>query len=137
MLTPKDGDAYLRRGFAYYNRGRYDEAIADYTRVIELSPKNRLAYFNRGDAYDEKKLYLQAIADYNQAIAIDPQYNDAYFNKAGSCAKAGQYQEAIEAYTQYIRHAELPRDNLAVEAARNRISELAETAAIGKAKVEF
>jgi tetratricopeptide (TPR) repeat protein len=63
---------YNIRGIAYGKKGEYDNAIADYTRAIEIDPNDAWAYCNRGGAYDEKGDYDKAIADYTQAIEIDP-----------------------------------------------------------------
>jgi tetratricopeptide (TPR) repeat protein len=47
--NPGDAKAYYHRGVAYYNKGQYDEAIADFNKSIELDPNydrpvNGLAY---------------------------------------------------------------------------------------------
>ncbi len=49
-----DTDAYLNRGNAYHVKGQYDQAIAEYTKVIEIKPMEAMAYYNRGISYDEK-----------------------------------------------------------------------------------
>ena len=59
---------YFNRGLAYDNQGRYDQAIANYSRAIELNPDYVSAYYNRGNAYDNQGRYHQAIADYSRAI---------------------------------------------------------------------
>ena len=43
--------AFNNRGISYKNLGRYDEAIADYNRAIELKPDYAKAYRNRALAY--------------------------------------------------------------------------------------
>ena len=57
-----------------------DQAIADFTKAIEIGPKDADVYNNRGIAYAAKGLYDQAIADYTKAIEIDPEYAEAYYN---------------------------------------------------------
>jgi len=42
---------YIRRGISNYDAGRYDEAIADFTRVLEINPKLGNVYYNRGTVY--------------------------------------------------------------------------------------
>jgi len=60
----------------YYRQGDLDQAIADYSRVIELSPELALAYYNRGYAYREKGLKAQAVADFEMYLQLEP--NGAY-----------------------------------------------------------
>src|SRR5262245_40672190 len=64
--------AYFSRGSAYYTRGDFDRAIADYSEVIRLDPKSASAYGGRGLAYFDKGDFDRAIADYNEAIKLDP-----------------------------------------------------------------
>jgi tetratricopeptide (TPR) repeat protein len=43
-LNPKLDEAYTARGNAYYCKGDYDEAVADFDQAIRLDPKNVVAY---------------------------------------------------------------------------------------------
>ena len=62
----------------YYAIDKNHEAIADYTKAIEIDPKYVFAYLNRGLAYQDLKMYKEAIADYTEAIELDPNETDAY-----------------------------------------------------------
>ncbi|MGI9568856.1 MAG: tetratricopeptide repeat protein, partial [Desulfobulbia bacterium] len=42
------------RGIAYYNKGQFDKAIADYKKAIQLNPKDAAAYYRRGNAFSAK-----------------------------------------------------------------------------------
>jgi tetratricopeptide (TPR) repeat protein len=48
-----------------------DEAIAAYSRAIELAPKYGRAWTNRGIAYFKRRQYDQAVADFSRAIELD------------------------------------------------------------------
>ena len=64
--------------FFYYLRGRWDadekpeQAIEDYTRVIELEPRFDLAYLYRGELYEEKGERELARRDYEKALDLSP-----------------------------------------------------------------
>jgi tetratricopeptide (TPR) repeat protein len=73
---------YFSRGNAYYDKGLYDQAIADYTKAIEWSPVNADVYFNRGVAYSQERLYDQAIADFTKVIALKPDDANVYNQRA-------------------------------------------------------
>lgn len=84
---------YVNRGSAYFNKGEYDRAIADYTQGIQLDPKFAAAYSGRCAAQIKKNNLAQAIADCNQAIALDPNlaiaYNDRGLAKQAQGDTAG------------------------------------------------
>ena len=60
---------------------KYDLAIQNYTKAIELDSKYALAYRNRGLSWREKGDYDRAIQDYTKAIELNPKYADAYFQR--------------------------------------------------------
>lgn len=66
QLDPRNTHAYHNRGISYDKLGMYEEAIRDFTRVIQLEPNNVNAYFNRGSAYDSIGNYEAAVADYRR-----------------------------------------------------------------------
>src|SRR5262249_50042550 len=45
--------AYVARGLIYRNLKRYDDAIADYSKAIELDPQHSYLYVNRGNVYTD------------------------------------------------------------------------------------
>lgn len=61
------------RGFAYHEKGQYDQAISEYNRAIEKNPNHSTAYSSRGFAFGDKGQYDRAISDFNKALEIDPQ----------------------------------------------------------------
>lgn len=86
---------YLRRGIFNYNEGRYDQAISDFTRTLEINPKLGNVYYNRGAAYWVKGEYDNAISDFNKALEINPRDPDAYISRGGVYIKKDQPDHAI------------------------------------------
>ena len=80
----KAAKAYNNRGVAYYKKGDYDRAIADYNEALRLDPKDASAYNNRGSAYAGEGDHDRAIADYNEALRLDPKYVYAYYNRGSA-----------------------------------------------------
>jgi tetratricopeptide (TPR) repeat protein len=51
--TAQTAESYFAAGLEKAEKGLYKEALADFTKVIELNPKSAVAYTNRGYAKDE------------------------------------------------------------------------------------
>lgn len=86
----------------YMRQGKYNEAITEFSKFIEISPNYAEAYSNRGTAYDEKGNYDQAISDFTKAIELNPSYIIAYFNRGNVSAHKGNDDQAILDYTKAI-----------------------------------
>ncbi len=63
-------------GYFLMRRKRYDDAIAVFTRCLELHPKSANAYNNLGDTYAETGKTDLAIENYEQALKLDPTRQD-------------------------------------------------------------
>ena len=96
-------DAYYNRGAAYSTVGKYDRAIEDLTKAIELRPNDPGAYHNRGATYNDKKKYELAIKDFNEAINLRP--DDASLYNARGVAHIGkhEYEFAISDFSNAIK----------------------------------
>ena len=55
-----------------YNNGQYDQALADYTKAIEINPRYAAAYLNRGVIFYKTARFDQALVDFRQALDINP-----------------------------------------------------------------
>ena len=86
---------HLDHGRACLDKGKYDDAIADYTEAIALDPNVATAYTIRGDAYAEKGEFDRAIADFTKAIGLDPNDAITYYNRGYTYAKKGDEDQAI------------------------------------------
>ncbi|MFA6571236.1 MAG: tetratricopeptide repeat protein [Bacteroidota bacterium] len=84
------------------NLKKYPEAIADYSKNIELYTKDAMAYYNRGIAKDKMKQYTEAIADFTEAIALNPRNAEAYNNRGNAKDNLKNYYEAIADYSKAI-----------------------------------
>ncbi len=68
--NPSDADAYFNRAYAnsHDEFKNYDEAIADYTRTLELDPNNGAARINRSLVYEDKNDCDRAISELTDVI---------------------------------------------------------------------
>jgi WD40 repeat protein len=61
---PVQGGLFARRGRAYAGIGRWEEAIADDSKVIDMESNDATHWINRGDAYAELSRWDRASSDY-------------------------------------------------------------------------
>ena len=95
------GDYYSRAN-EKSEKGDYEGAIADYTKVIELN-NSPFAYYDRGIAKIKLNDFHGALLDLNMAIEINPNYADAYYARGSSKSDLKDYDGAISDYTQSIK----------------------------------
>ncbi|MDP4201617.1 MAG: tetratricopeptide repeat protein [Bacteroidota bacterium] len=98
----KDGLLYNIRGIVCNDLGLYDNAISNYSNVIELMPDFVDAYNSRGISLKNKGEYDKAIADYTTAIKIMSNNAIAYYNRAISWNYKDENDKAIVDYSKAI-----------------------------------
>jgi clan AA aspartic protease (TIGR02281 family) len=106
--APNRAQAYRNRGAAYYEKGEFERAIADFSEAVKIDanvvpPYFALAYSRRGLAAAEKKDYDQAIADYSEAIKLNPTAIEVYKDRAAAYGNKSDYDRAIADYSQAIK----------------------------------
>ncbi|MGD0814201.1 MAG: aspartyl protease family protein [Verrucomicrobiota bacterium] len=62
---------FVRSGIADCGGGKFDSAIADYTRALEINPKNYDAYANRALARQIQGDFPGALTDYDKVIELN------------------------------------------------------------------
>lgn len=100
----KEADFYISSGLAYGLTGKFDLAIRDFTRAIEIDPSNPEAYNNKGLYFSEKGSIDSAMIFLDKAIAMKPEFHQAIYNKGNTFAKANNFPAAIQ---QYLKALEL------------------------------
>ncbi|HOW17928.1 MAG TPA: tetratricopeptide repeat protein, partial [Phycisphaerae bacterium] len=102
-LAPGSGRLHSDCGMVLDARGDYQQAIAYYSRAIELEPRFAEAYCNRAATYRRIGNYDLAIRDATRAIELNPDYAEAYNNRANAYGMLRQYDAAIRDYTKALQ----------------------------------
>ncbi len=100
--------SYFYRAVAYHSIEKYDEAILDYTKAIELNEKMTDAYYNRAKIILSRKDIknpdiTRAVNDLEKALELDEKFLDALYAMAAAHKKLGNYQKAIEYLDKLIK----------------------------------
>ena len=78
---PSVPEAYYNRAIAYTKVGNLNEALVDFTKVIELNPTNPAGYHNRAVCFYQLKEYNKAWEGVRKAeelgAKVIPSYPDA------------------------------------------------------------
>lgn len=96
MYCVAQGDKYLRKA-------KFQKAINEYKKGLELYPEHYGAWFNLGNLYVVYEDYYSAIDAYTNAIKHNPNYVIARMNYGIiSAEKLGDFDGAIEQYDKII-----------------------------------
>ncbi len=90
---------YFYRAVAYHALEKFDEAMLDYTKAIELNDRMTDAYYNRARIILTGKDAAQierAVADLEKALELDEKFIDAMYAMAAAHKKLGNFQKALE-----------------------------------------
>jgi len=101
-FAPNQAMEHFNQGDVLQNQGKYDEAIAEYNKAIELNKNFANAYSNRGRAYYMKKEYDRAVADYTTAIELDPETVAHYGGRGSAYFNKKQYPLAIQDFNRAL-----------------------------------
>lgn len=89
-------ELFLNRGFIHYSLNNYKNAMADYSKAIDLSPNNLTALNNRALLRNMVGEYNGSIDDWNKILSIQPLNYIAIYNRALVYTKVGKYNKALE-----------------------------------------
>lgn len=92
--------SYFYRAVAFQSLEKFDDAILDYTKAIQINDKMTDAYYNR--AYIsltrkdvETKNIEKIVEDLEKALELDNKFIDALYAMATVQKKLGEYKKAL------------------------------------------
>lgn len=102
-INKNSSTAYLMRGCSYGELGKYELAIQDFKKTIELNP-NYAVYANLccGIIYSTLKKYEVAIQYYDKTISLDSNYSLAYAGRGIAYMELKQTERAIQDFDRAI-----------------------------------
>ncbi|MDE2222029.1 MAG: tetratricopeptide repeat protein [Candidatus Omnitrophica bacterium] len=95
-LKPYDVHDYQHWGNFYLKRNKFDEALQEFNKIIEVRPNLSQGYKIRGNLYFQHEKWDEAIADFNQAKAIDPTDPQVFLKLGQAHLAKKQYNKAWE-----------------------------------------
>lgn len=77
-----DYKEYIDKGIEKIHQGKFEDAIENITKSIELKNDWEISYFYRAVANQALEKWDDAMLDYTKALQINDKMTDAYYNKA-------------------------------------------------------
>lgn len=102
MGDGRDYYSLAERADFYREAGRYDEAIVDFSTMIDIAPMNAYAYYKRGWCYELKGDDKTAMENYNAGIDIDKEYPYIFLMRGELYLKQGQTDLANEDFKEIL-----------------------------------
>ena len=97
-VDPKNIELMIALGQAQASVWRYRDAIATYTRGIEMDPGQALLYRHRGHRYISTRQFDKAIADLERASKLDDKNFDIWYHLGLGYYLKGEFDKAAAAY---------------------------------------
>lgn len=98
-LAHRMPEGFVKRGYAKYDKGDLDGAIADYSRAIKIDAKNAEAYRERGRARFYRKDNDGAIEDFTRLIELDPKQAFGWHARGLAKSAKHDFDGSIADYT--------------------------------------
>ena len=95
-------DDLLVNALSAHNQNRFNEAINQYSRILELKPNDTICSIinkHRGMAYFACSKYNEAINDFSSALELDEKSYKAAYYRGVVRSVLRQYSQAIDDYT--------------------------------------
>ena len=81
-----------------FKQKKYEEAIEEYTKVLEFDPKNKkfnsIILANRALCYQKLKKNTEALRDSNQSVKLNPYYARGYVKRGNVYMELNMYDDA-------------------------------------------
>ena len=102
-MDPDNSNALTYRGWVYLSLGRYDAALADLSRAIELSVPELAARARsyRANTYYQLKEYDKAIADLDEAQLREPNNPELYMSRGQIDYAQQRYDAALRNFDEF------------------------------------
>ena len=94
-LDPGFHRAFSNRGVLYYNTGKPELALADFSSALKYNAVNTDALIGRANTYSTLKKFAESIPDYDKYLTLMPEDSKAWMWLGTAKTNVGKYDEAI------------------------------------------
>jgi tetratricopeptide (TPR) repeat protein len=103
IVNSVSAETYIKQAESYYAQGKFEEAIVECKRAIEIKPEAAFAYKIAGNATQAMGKAEAARYWYVQALDIEPDFAEVRANLGSLYAQQKQWQKSIACYQEAIK----------------------------------
>ncbi len=102
---PGNGDLAWARGLVERRLGRWDQALADLRRAVDLDPRSGVKLLDLFEVHFRRREYAEAEKYLDRAIALEPDSPIYIFRALLYVVRDGDFERAVEAMKEGVRRA--------------------------------
>lgn len=102
IATLQESEAYALRGDAFMKQRNFQQAIADYSKAIEVRPDREELLALRGQCYGKKGELAKALEDFARALKVSDHSALIYLRRGEFYLDSKNYKKAVEDLTSAI-----------------------------------
>jgi len=103
IKSPNKDRPHINLGLAYFNTGRFDEAISEFMTALSINPNNAKAMNNLGLVYATAGKLQEAEKSFAKSIQLEDINPDAYNNLGFLFVTKGLYEASIPILNEALR----------------------------------
>lgn len=122
-LGKTSSEIYYKLGLCNYKKTRYEEAILNLNKAIELDPSGDCgskepasAYYYRAESYYQKRNFSDALKDFTKVIQLNPNNKTAYLQRGKIYFENKLFNEAIRDLTEAINSGIKDKETVLIRA---------------------
>ncbi|MHB1654013.1 MAG: tetratricopeptide repeat protein [Desulfitobacteriaceae bacterium] len=96
--NPNSAPNHVELGWSLFQKGQYNDALAEYKKAIDLDDKNYRAYYDLGLAYRQVEKYDLAISSLQKALEIAPKSFEAHYDLGLAYQHNGKFEQALQEF---------------------------------------
>ncbi|MEP6645919.1 MAG: tetratricopeptide repeat protein [Saprospiraceae bacterium] len=96
-------DAYISKGFAEYNTGKFETALCSFEQAVSMKPRKATGYDGLGCVYYALDKFKEAISGFTTAIRLDPKNDALYTNRGNALYRITSYSVALKDFDKAVK----------------------------------
>lgn len=95
-VNPTSADSHVALGWALFQKGQYNDALAEYQKALSLDDKNFMANLNLGLAYRQVNKNDLAVSTFQKTVALAPKSFEAHYYLGLSYQQVSKLQDSLD-----------------------------------------